>query len=196
MRVRPCSAVILLAVALLPMPFANADAASPGPQATLSDARAAPGNDRGAHKPAPSHAVTKIATCNVVGNDRAGAPAILSAGQTTGACPAMQVRIGQSSQLLTGPWRFHPGDDLRWAAPDFGDLRWETVDLTPVPGAHDSDVGLTNYVPGWRARGHGDYAGYAWYRMHVSVDAPAGTDVALLAPRMSRMPTSCSGTGH
>ena len=97
-------------------------------------------------------------------------------------CPAMQMRIGHSSHLLTGPWRFHVGDDMRWAAPGLDDARWETVDLTPAPGAHDSDVGLTDYVPGWRARGHGGYSGYAWYRLRIVVDVPADTPVALLAP--------------
>lgn len=96
--------------------------------------------------------------------------------------PAMRIQIGRASRLLTGPWRFHPGDDMRWAAPEFDDLRWETADLTPAPGAHDSDVGLTNYVPGWWARGHLGYSGYAWYRVHIAVDVPAGTSIALLAP--------------
>jgi hypothetical protein len=94
----------------------------------------------------------------------------------------MRIRLGQASRLLTGPWRFRPGDDMRWAAPDFDDSRWETVDLTPAPGAHDSDVGLTDYVPGWQARGHAGQAGYAWYRMRVALDVPAGLPVDLLAP--------------
>ncbi|HEX5313820.1 MAG TPA: glycoside hydrolase, partial [Gammaproteobacteria bacterium] len=94
----------------------------------------------------------------------------------------MKIHIGRAYRLLTGPWRFHVGDDMRWAAPDFDDSRWETADLTPAPGAHDSDVGLTDYVSGWSARGHKGYAGYAWYRMHVAVDAPSDTRIALLAP--------------
>jgi hypothetical protein len=96
--------------------------------------------------------------------------------------PAMRIRIGQATQLLTGPWRFHIGDDRRWAAPGADDSHWETVDLTPEPGAHDGDVGLTDYVAGWSTRGHEGYSGYAWYRLHVAVDAPAGTRIALLAP--------------
>ncbi|HET7267940.1 MAG TPA: glycoside hydrolase family 2 [Oleiagrimonas sp.] len=94
----------------------------------------------------------------------------------------MPVHIGRAAHLLTGPWRFHLGDDMRWAAPQFDASRWESVDLTPAPGAHDGDVGLTDYVPGWWARGHDGYTGYAWYRLHVTVDAPVGTDLALLAP--------------
>ncbi|MHB1056313.1 MAG: glycoside hydrolase family 2 [Rhodanobacter sp.] len=115
-------------------------------------------------------------------NAQAGASAPSAAGETIGPDPAMRIRIGRASRLLTGPWRFQPGDDMRRAAPGFDDSRWETADLTPAPGAHDSDVGYTDYVPGWRARGHADYSGYAWYRMHVAVDVPAGTGIALLAP--------------
>jgi hypothetical protein len=96
--------------------------------------------------------------------------------------PAMRIRIGRASHLLTGPWRFHAGDDLRWAAPDFDASQWETADLTPAPGAHDSDVGITDYVPGWQARGHPGYTGYAWYRMRVAVEAPAGVSLDLLTP--------------
>lgn len=96
--------------------------------------------------------------------------------------PVMRIRINRAFHLLTGPWRFHLGDDMRWTAPDFDDSSWETVNLTPTPGAHDGDVGLTDYVPGWWARGHEGYSGYAWYRLHITVDAPAGTPIALLAP--------------
>ncbi|HET6629062.1 MAG TPA: hypothetical protein VFG91_04775 [Woeseiaceae bacterium] len=105
-----------------------------------------------------------------------------SPGETAESRPTMRIRIGQASHLLTGPWRFHLGDDMRWAEPGFDASHWETVDLTPAPGAHDGDVGLTDYVPGWWARGHDGYSGYAWYRMRLTVDAPAGTDIALLAP--------------
>jgi hypothetical protein len=81
---------------------------------------------------------------------------------------------------LTGPWRFHTGDDPRWSAPAFDDTAWETVDLSAPPGAHDSDVGITGYVPGWTARGHADYAGYAWYRLRVP--RPPGDTLLILGP--------------
>lgn len=103
-------------------------------------------------------------------------------GQTAGSGPAMQIQIGQASHLLTGPWRFRLGDDMRWAVPGFDASGWEAIDLTPAPGAHDGDVGLTDYVPGWWARGHECYAGYAWYRLPITLDAPAGARIALLAP--------------
>ncbi len=75
-------------------------------------------------------------------------------GKKAGTTPAMQIRIGQSSRLLTGPWRFHPGDDPRWAVPDSTIRVGRPWTLPPAPGAHDGDVGLTDYVPRWWARGH------------------------------------------
>jgi hypothetical protein len=83
---------------------------------------------------------------------------------------------------LNGPWRFHTGDDPLWADPNFDDSAWQTVDLTAPPAAHDSDVGLTGYMPGWQASGHRGYAGYAWYRMRVSVEALPREALALCGP--------------
>jgi hypothetical protein len=94
----------------------------------------------------------------------------------------LQIALGQSVAALNGPWRFHVGDDVRWADPAFNDSAWEIVDLTPRPGAHDGDVGLTGYAPGWNARGHRGYSGYAWYRLRISVVAPTGTALALSGP--------------
>lgn len=96
--------------------------------------------------------------------------------------PAVAVTLGRAIVPLDGPWRFHTGDDPRWSDPRFDDASWETVDLTPTAGAHDPDVGLTGYVAGWGARGHPGYSGYAWYRMRVSVSAPAGAALALAGP--------------
>lgn len=95
---------------------------------------------------------------------------------------ALMVTVGQSVIPLNGPWRFHTGDDPRWAEAAFDDSAWETVNLTPRPGAHDPDVGLPGYVAGWAARGHAGYSGYAWYRIRVSVDAQPGTALALAGP--------------
>jgi hypothetical protein len=33
------------------------------------------------------------------------------------------------------------------------DSGWETMDLTAPPGAHDDDVGLSGFIPGWTAKG-------------------------------------------
>jgi sialate O-acetylesterase len=49
---------------------------------------------------------------------------------------------------LSGVWRFHLGDDLRWAAPTFDDNSWSSI---TVPGA-------------WEDQGYPGYDGFAWYR--------------------------------
>lgn len=90
--------------------------------------------------------------------------------------------IGHCLVALNGPWRFHTGDDARWADPGFDDSGWEKVDLTPAAGAHDPDVGLTGYVPGWTAKGHPGYSGVAWYRLRVSFVASAGDTLTILGP--------------
>ena len=95
---------------------------------------------------------------------------------------AVPITIGRSVVPLNGPWRFHTGDDAHWADPEFDDAGWETVDLTPLPGAHDPDVGLEGYVAGWGARGHAAYAGYGWYRIRLAVDAALGDTLAISAP--------------
>jgi hypothetical protein len=77
-----------------------------------------------------------------------------------------------AAPLLDGAWRFHIGDDPRWADADADDSGWETMDLSAPAGSHDGDVGLPNYVGGWMAHGHPGYRGYAWYRRTVTV--PAG----------------------
>jgi len=95
-----------------------------------------------------------------------------------------RITLGHSTVALNGPWRFHVGDDDRWASPDFDDSAWETVDLTPAPGSHDGDVGLPGYVSGWSRRGHAGYTGYAWYRMRVVVDSDKDTPLALAGPTL------------
>ncbi|HSQ31463.1 MAG TPA: hypothetical protein VLN49_16520 [Gemmatimonadaceae bacterium] len=77
-----------------------------------------------------------------------------------------------AATLLDGSWRFHTGDDPSWADANTDDNGWEIVDMTALPGSHDGDVGLPDYVGGWMAHGHPGYHGYAWYRRAVTV--PAG----------------------
>ena len=77
-----------------------------------------------------------------------------------------------AATLLDGSWRFHTGDDPRWADATTDDTDWEKIDMTALPGSHDGDVGLPDYVAGWMAHGHPGYHGYAWYRRTVTV--PAG----------------------
>jgi hypothetical protein len=76
-----------------------------------------------------------------------------------------------AATLLDGSWRFRTGDDPHWADANTDDNGWETVDMTALPGSHDGDVGLPDYVGGWMAHGHPGYHGYAWYRRAVTVTA-------------------------
>src|SRR6185369_6020667 len=57
-----------------------------------------------------------------------------------------------------------------------------TMDLTAPAGAHDDDVGLSGFIPGWSASGHPNYSGYAWYRLTVPLDGITGNDLVLAAP--------------
>ena len=95
---------------------------------------------------------------------------------------AQTIALGRSAVALNGPWKFHTGDNPRWSQTAFDDSRWTDVDLTPKAGAHDSDVGLTGYVPGWSTRGYPGYHGYAWYRMRVTV--AGARELALTGPPM------------
>jgi hypothetical protein len=92
------------------------------------------------------------------------------------------VTLGNSIFVLSGPWKFRAGDNLTWAEPGFDDSGWESVDLTAAPDAHDADVGLTGYVPGWTAKGHRGYSGYAWYRIAIALALPSGQAFALAGP--------------
>ncbi|HEY8312083.1 MAG TPA: hypothetical protein VIG47_16075 [Gemmatimonadaceae bacterium] len=74
-----------------------------------------------------------------------------------------------AATLLNGSWRFHTGDEPRWANAATDDRNWETISLTAAAGSHDGDVGLPDYVGGWMAHGHPGYTGYAWYRRAVEV---------------------------
>jgi serine phosphatase RsbU (regulator of sigma subunit) len=105
-------------------------------------------------------------------------PPVSSPDQTTDSIA--HVTLGQSAVPLYGPWKFTVGDSPivpqtgqpLWAEPDFDDSKWETVDLTPKGGAHSPLSGLSGYVPGWTAKGHPGYWGYAWYRIRVQVTQP------------------------
>jgi len=88
------------------------------------------------------------------------------------------VELRAAATLLDGAWRFHTGDDPRWADADMDDAGWQVIDMTPLPGSHDGDVGLPDYVGGWMAHGHPGYHGYAWYRRAVTVPAaPASWEI-------------------
>ena len=90
--------------------------------------------------------------------------------------------IGEAVLVLTGPWKFHPGDDMAWANPSFDDSGWDTQDLTPPAGSYDPITGSSGFVPGWTAQRYPKLTGYAWYRLRVQLQtAGAGAAVASLA---------------
>lgn len=52
---------------------------------------------------------------------------------------------------LDGPWRFHEGDDERWADPGFDDSAWPTVTLSKPLSEQGFEA----------------YRGYGWYRLRL-----------------------------
>ncbi len=96
----------------------------------------------------------------------------------------VQAVIGNPTVELTGPWRFHPGDNLAWASPAFNDAAWPAMDLTPPPGSIDPTLGSSGFVPGWTAKGYPHLTGYAWYRLRVVVGSGSGAPLPPLAIRM------------
>lgn len=66
--------------------------------------------------------------------------------------------LGKGTVALSGPWRFHTGDNPAWAAPAFDDSSWQQV---------------TADIP-WGLQGHDRYTGYAWYRCRLTVTAASG----------------------
>jgi len=92
------------------------------------------------------------------------------------------LRTDKNITTLNGPWKFIVGDNVQYALSDYDDSGWETMDLAAPPGAHDDDVGLSGFIPGWTSKGHSNYSGYAWYRLKVSLDSLSGNNLALVAP--------------
>jgi len=101
-----------------------------------------------------------------------------------------QIWVGQSVVPMHGPWKFQIGDSPvdpatrkpLWVQPEFDDSHWETMDLSPVPGIADPYNGDPRYIPGWTAKGHPGYMGWAWYRLRVPVAARDGERLALESP--------------
>jgi phosphoserine phosphatase RsbU/P len=71
---------------------------------------------------------------------------------------------------LDGLWRFHTGDDSRWADPKFDDSQW------PLLRSDES----------WDGQGYKGYGGFAWYRFTVET---AGTEKPL-SLALTRIPSS------
>jgi len=93
----------------------------------------------------------------------------------------LSFQVGKAELTLAGPWRFKVGDDPTWGSPTYDDQGWETISLAAPPGAHDGDVGLSGFVPGWGTRGHPGYSGFAWYRIRVRISGGADS-LAIAGP--------------
>lgn len=109
-----------------------------------------------------------------------GASCGQSPSSTNSAKGSVVVRLGDSAVSLQGPWRFHVGDDPRWAETNFDDAGWESVSLGSSAEV-DPDAAATEMVPGWTAQGHPDHSGYAWYRLRINVQ-DARTSLSLKMP--------------
>jgi hypothetical protein len=72
---------------------------------------------------------------------------------------------GPGSVPLTAKWRFHLGDDLKWADPSLDDSGWELI----RPDAT------------WGEQTHPGYTGFAWYRVQIEVDHTQTAPVEQLA---------------
>lgn len=118
-----------------------------------------------------------------LGSQTPGAPTAAQPG-------AARITLGRSIVPLYRGWKFRVGDspvDAKtgqplWAEPNFDDSGWENVDLTPQRGAENPITGVSGYVPGWTARGHAGYWGYAWYRIRVRIESTANEKLALAGP--------------
>jgi hypothetical protein len=101
---------------------------------------------------------------------------LLSLSITTSAKAApIPVNLGDSVVTLTGPWRFHPGDDMAWSSSAFDDSTWSTLDLTPPAGSYDPILGASGFLPGWTANGYPNLTGYAWYRLAIHLGRTEGS---------------------
>ncbi|MFL6546990.1 MAG: hypothetical protein ACJ8LM_17640 [Candidatus Udaeobacter sp.] len=74
-------------------------------------------------------------------------------------------RFTDGSASLAGRWKFHAGDDARWADPNFNDSDWASIQVPRNLGA----------------QGYAHFSGYGWYRRELRLDAAlAGRDLQLL----------------
>ncbi|HEY1808145.1 MAG TPA: diguanylate cyclase [Acidobacteriaceae bacterium] len=86
------------------------------------------------------------------------APLSLSQPTTTATAPIVIQGLGKGTAPVSGPWRFHTGDNPAWAAPAFDDSSWQHV---------------TADLP-WGQQGYDRYTGYAWYRCRLTLTPAPG----------------------
>jgi hypothetical protein len=84
-----------------------------------------------------------------------------------------QVTLGNATVPLTGPWKFHIGDNPAWAQPDYDDSAWQNYVVDPAHRDLTALQAVESMDPGWQQHGHPGYTGYAWYRIRVQPAAGA-----------------------
>ena len=69
------------------------------------------------------------------------------------------IYIDEDSEYLeyriTGPWKFHLGDNKQWKSSTYNDDQWTSIN---VPAE-------------WEQQGFANYDGYAWYRKEIDIPA-------------------------
>ena len=111
----------------------------------------------------------------------AGAQPAPQAASSSAVNPGQQsIDLGHSMQKVT-EWKFHPGDDLRYAQPGFDDSSWQPMHVKGRANSHDPFFSADSFVPGWTARGFPKLTGYAWYRTHLKLKQ-GDTDLWLEMP--------------
>lgn len=66
--------------------------------------------------------------------------------------------------VLDGSWRFHTGDDARWADPGFDDSHWAVL----------------NGKDGWSSQGYPGLSGFGWYRARLLLPSGAQPQTLLI----------------
>jgi melibiase-like protein len=96
-------------------------------------------------------------------------PAAPSPGRPIGAArdePELAPALTASDDVyrIPGPWKFRTGDDPGYATREYDETAWEAI---PIPAP-------------WEQAGHPAYAGYAWYRVRVTLPpSPPGRSAYL-----------------
>ena len=97
--------------------------------------------------------------------------------------PVTQITLGQSIVALNGPWKFHIGDNPKWAQPGFDDSGWQDYTIDPTHSSMTAvEAVQTPQLAGWQQHGHPGYTGYAWYRIRLKTPQDAHS-LALLMPQ-------------
>ena len=107
----------------------------------------------------------------------------IPASSAPSASPIAHIALGSAFVPLTGPWKFHTGDNLAWADPNFDDSNWQDYTLDAKQSALPiAQLLQSAALAGWQRHGHPGYTGYAWYRIRLQ-RPPDAHSLALLMPQ-------------